>query len=118
MKRIAIFLITVGMAGMFTLEEGVSEEREYGIQVFQERGCGLCHDRTMDQTVYRLGPSLEQIAEAYRGREDDLAKFLRGGCDPIVDEPRYSIMHGEIVKIKGLSDSELRDLQNYICGEQ
>jgi cytochrome c len=118
MKRIALILFMVAMAGMITLEEGVSEESENGIRLFKERGCGACHDRTKDQTIDGLGPSLNQIAEAYEGREDDLVEFLKGGCDPIVDEARFSIMHGEIVKITGLSESQLKDLQKYVCGEQ
>ena len=118
MKRIALILFMVGMAGMITLKEGVSEESDKGSELFKERGCGVCHDSTKDQSIYGLGPSIAQIAEAYKGHEDDLAKFLSGGCDPIVDEARFSVMHGEIVKIKGLSDSQIRDLQKYICGEQ
>jgi cytochrome c551/c552 len=65
-----------------------------------------------------LGPSLEQIAVAYEGHEDDLEIFLKGGCDPIVDEARFEIMHGEIVKIRGLSDSQIKELREYICGKQ
>jgi hypothetical protein len=44
--------------------------------------------------------------------------FLKGGCDRSLDEARYEIMHGEIVKIKGLSDSQLEDLRKYICGDE
>ena len=111
-----IFLIAI-LAGAAPLPAGASEEGEIGVQLFEQRGCGACHDRTKDQTLYRLGPSLNQIAEAYKGREADLELFLKGGCDPIVDEVRFEIMHGEIVKIKGLSDSQIRDLRKYICGE-
>ena len=118
MKRIALILFMVGQAGMIGAEGGVVEEREHGVVLFKERGCGACHDRTKDQTIYGLGPSIGQIAEAYEGRGDDLAKFLRGGCDPIVDEARFEIMHGEIIKIKGLSDAQIKDLQKYICREQ
>jgi cytochrome c551/c552 len=122
MKRIAFILfIMVGLAGTIAVKEGVGEEgeNENGIVLFKQRGCGVCHDRTKDQTIYGLGPSLEQIAEAYEGNEDDLAKFLRGGCAPIliIEEEKYSLMHGEIVKLKGLSDSQIKDLQEYICGK-
>jgi cytochrome c551/c552 len=118
MKRITLILFMVGMAGMITAKEGVAEESEKGIRLFKERSCVVCHDPTMDQSIYGLGPSIAQIAAAYKGHEDDLGKFLRGGRDPIVDEAKFSIMHGEIVKIKGLSDSQIKDLQKYICGEQ
>lgn len=118
MIRVGFILFMVGMTAMITPKDGVSEESGSGFRLFEERGCGACHDRTKDQTIYRLGPSLEQIAEAYKGHEGDLEVFLKGGCDPIVDEARYEIMHGEIVKIKGLSDSQIEDLRKYICGEQ
>jgi len=118
MKKSALILFIVGIAGLLTLKEGVSEENEKGARLFKERGCGACHDRTKDQSALGLGPSMEQVAEAYEGNEDEMAKFLKGGCDPIVDEARFPIMHGEIVKMKSLSDSEIRALQEYMCGEQ
>ena len=117
MKRITLVLFLVAMAAMITAKEAVGEESKPGIELFKERGCGACHDRTKDQTIDGLGPSLEQIAEAYKGHEDDLAKFLRGGRDPIVDEAKFPLMHGEIVKLKGLSDSQIKDLQKHICGK-
>ena len=118
MKNAALILCTVVMAGIIVSKEGASEEKKGGLVLYEQRGCGACHDRTRDQTTYRLGPSLEQIAEAYKGREDDLEKFLKGGCEPVVDETGYEVMHGEIVKLKGLSDSQIKDLREYICGEQ
>jgi cytochrome c len=117
-KRTTIILLMVVMAGFLTLREGASEEDEEGASLFKERGCGACHDRTKDQSVLGLGPSMEQVAEAYEGHEDEMVKFLRGGCDPIIDEARFPIMHGEIVKMKGLSDAEIRALQKYICGQK
>jgi cytochrome c551/c552 len=118
MKKIVLILVMVSLAGIAAPRKGASEESEKGSQLFKQRGCAACHDPTQDQTRYGLGPSLGQIAEAYKGHEDDLAKFLRGGCEPIVDKPRFSIMHGEIVKLKGLSDAEIKELQDYICEEQ
>ena len=110
-----LILFMVGMTAIIATKAGFSEANEKGSQLFKERGCGACHDRTKDQTIYRLGPSLDQIAETYRGHESDLELFLKGGCDPIIDEARYEIMHGEIVKLKGLTDSQIRDLRKYIC---
>jgi cytochrome c551/c552 len=116
-KSLLVFLITI-IAGTTSQPKGASAEGETGFQLFNQRGCGACHDRTEDQTIYMLGPSWEQIAEAYKGHENDMETFLKGGCGPIVDEARFEIMHGEIVKLKGLSDSQIRDLRKYICGEQ
>jgi|GEM_PF-1821270 len=118
MKKILLVFLGAILTGAAPQPAEASEEDKIGVQLFEQRGCGACHDRTTDQTIYRLGPSLNQIAEAYKGHEDDLELFLKGGCKPIVDEVRYEIMHGEIVKIKGLSDSQIRDLRKYICGDQ
>ena len=118
MKNMAFIFLIVILAGTCPQLTESSEKEKIGYTVFEQRGCGACHDRTKDQTIHRLGPSLEQIAEAYEGREEDLETFLKGGCGPIVDEARYEIMHGEIVKLKGLSDAQIRDLRLYICGEE
>lgn len=118
MKRNLLVFVVAILGGAAPSPAGASEEGKIGVQLFEQRGCGACHDRTKDQTLYRLGPSLEQIAEAYKGREDDMELFLKGGCGPIVDEVRFETMHGEIVKIKGLSDSQIRELRKYICGDQ
>jgi cytochrome c len=93
------------------------EERVSGSRIYEQRACGACHARSMDQTVYGLGPSLTQIAEAYEGREDQLVRFLQGAHEPILDaarEPRFPVMHGQIVKLKDLSEAELRELVNHI----
>ncbi len=115
MKKSVYAIAVIGMAVMAYHSNGVAEEDEMGPRLFKERGCGACHDATSDQTTYRLGPSLKQIAEAYEGREEDLVNFLKGGCEPIVDKARFQIMHGEIVKLRDLSDEEYKALQEYIC---
>jgi len=118
MNRIILIIFMFCLAGFLFLTERVSGENENGSRFFNERGCALCHDQTEDQSVWGLGPSLKQIAEAYKGREGDLSKFLKGGCKPIVDEPRYPIMHGEIVSIKDMSDSQIEALARFIYSKQ
>ena len=95
----------------------IPEERGPGSRLYEQRGCGACHAPERDQTVYGLGPSLKQIAEAYKGREDQLVSFLQGACDPILDarkQPAYPVMHGQIVKLRDLSPAELHALARYI----
>jgi len=118
MKRLAFPIMVFCMAWILSSSEGFSGERKSGRVIFSKEHCGLCHDRTEDQTLWGLGPSWKQIAEAYKGREDDLVRFLKGGCKPIVDESRFQIMHGEIVSIKSLSDSQIEDLVKFILRGQ
>lgn len=133
MKKAIVTLLIAGLVGVAGPVKAVSEEEKTsqkegtatsqagrdGARIFQERGCGACHDATKDQSIYGLGPSMEQIAEAYKGREEELTRFLKGGCGPIMDEERfYPTMHGEIVKLKDLSDAEIKELQKHICGQE
>ena len=115
MKKMALMLTTVCLAGILALTVAGSGASESGKVIFEERGCGACHDRTKDQTIDGLGPSLNQIAQAYKGREGDLSKFLKCESKPMVDKARFSIMHEQVVKVKEMSDSELKALEKFIC---
>ena len=114
MKKTTMILFTVCLAGTISLRAADSVESESGKDIFEKRGCGACHDRTKDQTSDRLGPSLQQIAEAYKGHEGDFCKFLKCESKPLVDEPRFAIMHDQIVKVKDMSDAELKALEKFI----
>jgi cytochrome c len=110
-----LILFIVCLAGVLSLTAAGSEASESGKVIFEKRGCGACHDRTKDQTIDGLGPSLNQIAEAYKGHEGDLSKFLKCENKPLVDKSRFSIMHEQVVKVKDMSDSELKALEKFIC---
>jgi len=114
MKKTAMILFMICLAGTVSLRAAGSGESTSGKVIFEKRGCGVCHDRTKDQTSDRLGPSLQQIAEAYKGHEGELSKFLRCESKPLVDEPRFAIMHDQIVKVKDMSDAELQALEKFI----
>ena len=115
MKKTVVILFMVCLAANLSLRVADSGESESGRAIFEKRGCGACHDRTKDQTIDGLGPSLNQIADAYKGHEGDFSKFLNCESKPLVDKARFSIMHEEIVKVKGMSDSELKALEKFIC---
>jgi cytochrome c len=108
-------LFMVCLAATHTLRAVGSEQSESGKAIFEKRGCGACHDRTKDQSIDGLGPSLNQIAEAYKGHEGDFISFLKCESSPLVDKARFTIMHEQVVKVKGMSDSELKALEQFIC---
>jgi len=115
LKKIALILFIVCLAGILSLTVAGSRASESGKAIFEKRGCGACHDRTKDQTFNGLGPSLNQIAEAYKGREGEFSTFLKCESKPLVDKARFSIMHEQVVKVKDMSDSELKALEKFIC---
>jgi len=114
-KKTAVILFMVCLAANLSLRVADSGESESGKAIFEKRGCGACHDRTKDQSIDGLGPSLKQIAEAYKGHEGHFSKFLKCESGPLVDNARFSIMHEQVVKVKGMSDSELKALEKFIC---
>jgi cytochrome c551/c552 len=110
-------LIAVSM-----LAQETSVERNDPQHVYDERGCAACHDQTKDQRSLGLGPSWRQVSAAYKGHPDELSKFLKGEAearlestgDPKTDEESYTRMHGQIISLKTLSDSERKALETFL----
>jgi cytochrome c len=115
MKKMSFILSIVCLAGIVSLTASGLGANESGKAIFEKRGCGACHDRTKDQTIDGLGPSLNQIAEAYKGHEEDFISFLKCESNPLVDKARFSVMHEQVVKVKDMSDADLKALQKFIC---
>jgi len=120
MKRVAIIIIMLFLAGIYNTGDGHSAEKETssGKIIFEKRGCAGCHDATDDQRRDGLGPSWEQIIKAYKNSDESLIKFLKGECKPIVDKTKFPIMHGQIILLKTCSDSEIKALEKFIISEQ
>ena len=81
-----------------------------GGAIFKSKGCSTCHQ----VSVKTVGPSLKQIAQAYKGKEGDLIKFLKGEGKPIVDPAKFGIMKPQLNTTKALSDDELKALADFI----
>ena len=118
MKKILLMLYFVCMVGIPHLAAEGAGENINGGELFQKRNCAVCHDATKDQSRYGLGPSLKQISEAYKGREEECITFLKGGCKPRMDESRFPIMHEQVVSLKDLSDSQVRSLSRFILQQE
>jgi cytochrome c551/c552 len=114
-KKTALLLFLASLTGTLFFVDAGSGEIEEGKAIFEQRSCAACHDPIKDQSVLGLGPSLQQICEAYKGHEGDVSKFLKCESKPLVDRARFSTMHEQVVKLKDLSDSELKALENFIC---
>ena len=81
-----------------------------GEATFQSLKCYICHkpDRRS------AGPSLPEIAKAYGGQQQQLAQYLKGESEPLLDFGNQHLMQGKLEKTKEISDGERRDLADYI----
>ena len=85
-----------------------------GRRLFQANGCAACHYPAQDRTGHGLGPSLAQVADAYRGRADALVEFLRGNGEPLLYPDKYRLMKAQLPRVMALSDRDLRSLAQYM----
>lgn len=105
MKKL-ILVLSIGM--LFLTTETVHANE--GQDIFEAKGCALCHKKDMDT----IGPSLMNIANVYAGKEADLLTYLKGQSTPIVDPARAPVMNPQLVKIRSLFEEDLHAITTYI----
>jgi cytochrome c len=97
-----------------TIEGGANElspSAKLGQEIFDGKGnCFACHKP--DQKI--IGPSIAEIAKIYKEKNGDIAEFLKGKGEPIVDPSQYEVMKTNFSITKNLSDEELKGLEDYI----
>ena len=105
-----------------TATESVSEgesakaksPEELGKQLFEGAGnCFACHQP--DQKV--IGPSIKEIAKIYKDKNGDIATFLKGNAEPIVDPSQFAVMQTNFAITKAMSDEELKAIEAYIYSQ-
>jgi cytochrome c len=85
-----------------------------GQEIFEGKGnCFDCHKP--DQKV--IGPSIQEIAQAYKKQGASIVSFLKEEAKPIVDPSQYETMKTNFALTKNLSDDELKALEAYILSE-
>ncbi len=87
---------------------------EKGKELFGTKTCATCH--ALDKKL--VGPSIQDIAKKYAETNGDIAKFLSGGSDAIVDtDPaQVAVMAANITGIlKDATDAEKADLAAYMA---
>ena len=77
---------------------------------FQSLRCGLCHKADRGSAV----PSLPEIARAYSGQQQRLVHYLKGESEPLIDLGKRRMMEPKLARTKEISDTERRDLADYI----
>ena len=111
MKKILTLTLAVAVAGSMSLVFAAD-----GATIFKKNVCTSCHNPTKDQLKSGLGPSLQNIAVAYKadGGKTALVAFLAGKGAPIVAPKKFSTMKTQLGKTKKLSDADRGALADYI----
>ncbi len=84
-----------------------------GSELFKKYHCDRCHSAT----GVKVGPPLVEIANAYKGKKDELIKFLKGEAPPKLAKEvgqAAHLMNLQLMATKELSDKELGALADYI----
>jgi cytochrome c551/c552 len=89
----------------------VTAAAEDGGTIFKANGCISCHRPTSSS---KINPSLTDIAQAYKGKEDQLLSYLKGESDPIVKPEKANLMKGHLKQTKALSDQDRKALADFL----
>ncbi|MEN8146741.1 MAG: c-type cytochrome [Campylobacterota bacterium] len=85
-------------------------ENTTGKSIFEAKGCVMCHKPDVDT----IGPSLKTIGKSYMGKISGLITYLQGQGTPIVDPARAPVMNPQLVKIRTLSEEDMRALAEHL----
>ncbi len=81
-----------------------------GKEIVEGRGnCMACHQ----VETKSIGPSIQTIAKAYKGKKGDLVSFLKEEKEPIVDPSQYEVMKTNFAITEEMSDEELIAIETY-----
>ena len=85
-------------------------ENAAGKTIFEAKGCVMCHKPDVDT----IGPSLKTIGGSYMGKISGLITYLKGQGAPVVDPARATVMNPQLVKIRTLSEEDMRALAEHL----
>jgi cytochrome c len=101
--------ITAAAAALFLATAALAAD---GKALFDANGCIACHNPDKDT----VGPSLAKIAEKYKGKKEELVKFLDGTAKPIIDPTGFAMMKPNLTKTQALSKEERAALSDFLLG--
>ncbi len=94
-------------------EEEVQPEEEVTFSAktfFSDKGCVACHQAD----TKTIGPALTEITKGYNEDKLEVAKFLKGDADAIIDPAQAPLMAPQIEITKNLSEAESEALVDFI----
>ncbi len=115
MKKATVFLfIMIAFAckkEITSTPEKAKTPIELGKEIFEGKGnCIACHQP--NQKI--VGPSIQDIAQAYKDKNSSIVTFLKGNGEPIVDPSQYEVMKTNFAITKTMTDEELNAIKAYI----
>jgi cytochrome c len=81
-----------------------------GEKLFKDKGCVVCHQLN----TKLIGPSLVDVAKAYKGKKDQLNSFLKGDSKSIIDPAQHAIMEPQILITKAMSEADRMAIVEYL----
>ncbi len=87
----------------------VAMQEVKGNELFKTKGCALCH--SPEKTI--VGPSLTEIANAYKGDVNKVLDFMNGKSDPIVKKEEFKYMKPVLGQLKKMKPEERKALATY-----
>jgi cytochrome c551/c552 len=82
-----------------------------GQEIFKSNGCTTCHKQHGTSGTF---PSLSKLANTYKGKKEELIRYLKGEAPSIVTPKRSAIMKRQIEKTKAMTDLERAALAEFI----
>ena len=114
MAKIFTAILVISLIAATALSIQAADE---GQAFFEKRGCASCHHPTQDQSAKGLGPSVEQIADAYKDDRAGLVTFLKGSGGPRVYPDKFPMMQGPLAGLSTLPEEDLGKLADHILGK-
>ena len=111
-KKAGIGLICICAVCTIAMSAAVADEGE---AIFKSQGCISCRTKA---GASKVNPSLTEISQAYQGKEEQLVKYLKGESEAIVRPEKADLMKRQIEKTKALSDSDRKNLADYLLRQQ
>ena len=102
------YFTQIVLAGFLLI--GCSATAEEGKEMFDSLNCGMCHKPDSGKTT----PSLNEIADSYKGKEGQLLDYLKGEAEPVVNPGKKEIMKRYIEKTKSLKEEKRKALADFI----
>ncbi len=85
-----------------------------GEKIFKSKGCIFCHKQKGPAGSI---PSLSELANAYKGKKEQLIRYLKGEAQPIVKPERAIIMKRQLEKTKAMSDSDRAVMVDFMLSQ-
>ena len=108
MSKISGVVLFIFLCSLATVAFSADNQGE---EMFKSKGCIFCHKQ---QHTSGTIPSLFELAKVYKGKNEQLIRYLKGESDPIIKPERAVVMKRQLRKTKAMSDSERAALADFI----